>query len=166
MVARSFAIQIDRLDELGADLDRLARGGLREAILRSLRGDGGKALAAEMRLRAPKRTGTLRDNIDVHEMGGNQVLVGYLGADVINASVRGAREQRGAWVESGTRPHTIKAKDGKGLFFGGRFVEEVHHPGSKGQGIARKSIRAAEWEVLADVADKVNEMLNHGVGSG
>lgn len=159
MVARSFSVSIDGLDELGADIARLGHNGLREAIRRSLRGAGGEALASEMRLRAPRKTGTLRDNIDVHGGAGDDVTVGYQGAMVTNAAVQGAREQRGAWVESGTRPHTIKARNKASLFFAGRAIEEVQHPGSKGQGVARKSIRAAEWEVLADIVDQIDTMV-------
>ncbi|HSW83538.1 MAG TPA: HK97-gp10 family putative phage morphogenesis protein [Usitatibacter sp.] len=33
------------------------------------------------------------------------------------------------WVEHGTRPHTITARDGGALRFGGGFVKSVQHPG-------------------------------------
>jgi hypothetical protein len=166
-VARGLRIDIEGLEDLGVDLQRLQPPGLRHAIRDSLRdpAGGGGALASEMRLRAPSRTGTLVGGIGIHNQAGDDVLVGYLGA-LAGGAVANAREQRGAWVESGTRPHTIKAKRAEALFFGGRTVEQVEHPGSRPQKVAQKSMNAAEWEVLADVADKIDARLNGGTGGG
>jgi hypothetical protein len=164
-VARGLRIDVAGLAEMGADLQRLAPPGLRHVVRDSLRGTGGEALAAEMRNRAPRRTGHLHDNINVHNQPGDDVLVGYQGG-FSGGAVVNAREQRGAWVESGTRPHKIKAKRAEALFFAGRAVEEVVHPGMRGQGVARKSIKAAEWEVMADIVDKIDKRLAGGSGGG
>jgi hypothetical protein len=155
-VARGLRIDVDGLRELGADLREFERR-LPLAIRASLRGDGGGALATEMKMRAPSRSGTLRSGIGVY-VDGDGAMVGYRGAAAKFSGVAGARDQRGAWVESGTKPHTIRAKNGGALLLGGKFVEEVHHPGSRGQGVAQKSIRSAKWEVLADVVDQLDRI--------
>lgn len=157
--ARGFNITIDGLEELGADLARLERGGIRKAIHRSLSGAGGEALAAEMRMRVPVRTGGLKAGIGVHPGDlGDDVLVGYRGG-FSGGAVVNAREQKGAWVESGTRPHMIRARDGGALAFNGGQWEQVMHPGQKGQRPARKAMNAAHWEVMADVVDQINIMI-------
>lgn len=150
-------ISVEGLEAMGADMAKLEKG-LPFAIRASLRGAGGEALAAEMRLRAPRRTGNLVSNIRVHPDAGGGALVGYQGEAAASSKIVGARNQKGAWVESGTKPHPIRAKKAKSLFFGGRAVEEVMHPGQKGQKIVPKAIRTAEWEVMADVVDKLNEV--------
>jgi len=154
-------ITIDGLEELGADMGRLAHPGLRNAIRASLRGAGGEAIAAEMRMRAPRRSGTLVDGIGVHgnASNGDDVEVGYRGALAGGSNIAGAREQRGAWVESGTRPHVIEPRDGGSLSFNGGQFEKVSHPGMRGQKVAAKSIKSAEWEVMADIADQINHAL-------
>lgn len=149
---RGIGITIDGLERLGADLSRLERPGLRLAIERALRGPGGEALAAEMRLRSPRRTGRLVGGIGVRSSGvGADVEVGFAGDD------------RGVFVESGARPHVIRARDGGSLTFGGRHVEEVNHPGMRGRKVAHRSIRAAQWEVEGAVVDEINRILG-GVG--
>lgn len=159
-------ISIDGLEELGADMARLSHPGLANAIRASLRGKGGEALATEMKTRAPRRTGTLISGIGVHGSAatGDDVEVGYLGALASGSSIVGAREQRGAWVESGTRPHEIRPRDGGALMLpGGGMVEKVDHPGMRGQKIAAKSLKAAEWEVMADIVDQIDAIVGTGV---
>lgn len=142
-------------------MGRLSHPGLRNAIRASLRGKGGEALAAEMRSRAPRRSGTLVAGIGVHgdSATGDDVQVGYLGALATGSAIAGAREQRGAWVESGTRPHEINPRDGGSLHFNGGQFEHVQHPGMRGQKVAAKSIKAAEWEVMADIVDEIDNIL-------
>jgi hypothetical protein len=156
-------INIEGLEELGADLEKLGHNGLREAIRRSLKGDGGEALASQMRQRSPRRTGGLIAGIGIHEGARSRgpkdsVEVGYLG-ELSGGHNGGGRNQLGAWIESGTKPHEIRAKDGGSLKFNGGQFEVVQHPGIRGRKIAAKSIRAAEWEVLADIVDQIDHMI-------
>lgn len=148
-------ITIDGLMELGADLRRLDRPGLKMAIRESLRGAGGEALATEMRLRAPKRTGGLVSRIKVHDAtgSGGDVEVGYKGDGVYPDAL-------GTWIESGTQPHEIKAPRGHYLAIGGgKTYKSVNVSGIKARRVAHYSIKAAEWEVLADITDKINAMI-------
>lgn len=155
-MARGLRIEVEGLREMGADLREFERR-LPLAIKASLRGEGGRALATEMKMRAPSRSGILRSGIGVFT-DGDGAMIGYQGAAAKYSNIAGARDQRGAWVESGTKPHTIRARDGGAMLLGGKFVEEVHHPGSRGQGVAQKAIRTAKWEVLADVVDKLERI--------
>jgi HK97 gp10 family phage protein len=45
-------------------------------------------------------------------------------------------------VEFGTKPHLIKSKNGKVLFFNGAYREEVHHPGAKPEPYFQPAVRA------------------------
>lgn len=147
MAKGRFLIDIPQLEEMGADIGRLAHPGLRDAIRESLRGKGGEALATEMKLRAPVRTGGLVSQIAVKDSGGGNVGVGYQGDDGL-----------GTWIESGAKPHTIKAKrKGDSLFFHGSMIKSVEHPGFRGRWVAKKSLNAAEWEVLADIVDVIRK---------
>jgi hypothetical protein len=161
MSGRGLKISVDGLEELGADMSKLAKGGLEEAIRRSLRGAGGNALALEMKARSPRLTGDLVAHIGVHSQG-DAVLVGYHGG-ISNTVTSNSRDQKGVWVESGTKPHTIRAgarnSAAQALYFGGKYVEEVHHPGARGRGVAQKSIRAAQWEVESDIVDQIDAMI-------
>lgn len=47
------------------------------------------------------------------------------------------------FVEYGTKPHTIRARDGGALSFGGGFVESVEHPGARPAGGGMGFMRAA-----------------------
>lgn len=44
------------------------------------------------------------------------------------------------FVEFGTKPHTIRAKNRKALAIGGGLYESVHHPGNKGFGFMRNAL--------------------------
>lgn len=166
MAGRGLRISIDGLEALGADLSKLEPPGLQNIVRDSLKGGGGKALVTEMRNTVPRRTGQLYSGIRVEAEPGEDVLIGYVGERAYSSLIANAREQRGVWVESGTRPHTIKAKNAESLFFAGRNIEQVEHPGQKGQGIARRAIRTAEWEVLADIVDRIDAKLSGGIGHG
>jgi HK97 gp10 family phage protein len=76
-----------------------------------------------MEARVPVATGQLRQSIGVR-VSGQSVIIG---PDTPYA----------AFVEFGTKPHVIEAKNKKALMFvsGGQtvIVKKVHHPGTKAQ---------------------------------
>lgn len=167
-MARSLSITIDGLEKLGADLEALGSNKLPLAIYRALAGKGGEALATEMRQREPVVTGDLRSQTKVHDMGHQQVRIGYLG-QLSFGNRGGGRFQKGAWVESGTQPHDIIVGRGhtghfaKALAFNGVIVDKVSHPGARAQRIAAKSIRAAMWEVESAVVDEIDKLTGGGM---
>lgn len=46
------------------------------------------------------------------------------------------------WLDKGTKPHIIKAKNGGYLKMGGRYVKSVFHPGVKAKGYLRRAYSA------------------------
>ena len=160
---KAFSVTIDGLERWGADLEKLGRNQLPQAIRRALRGRGGEALADEMRSRAPRRTGRLIAGIGVHigartRGGRDDVEVGYVG-ELSHGYRGGGRDQLGAWIESGVKPHMIEARDGGSLSIGGGQFERVMHPGFRGRKIAQVSMGAAEWRVLDSIVDEINLMI-------
>lgn len=157
MAGRGLNITVDGLMELGADLRRLERPGLSKAIRESLKSEGGQALVSEMKAIAPRRTGGMVSRIAIHHLGGgDDVLVGYKGDGVYP-------QELGTWIESGTQKHMIKAKKGKYLAIGAKNLKQVEVSGIRAHNVARKAMRRAEWEVLADIVDKINMMIG-GMG--
>lgn len=69
-------------------------------------------------------------------------------------------------MESGTKPHVIRAKRAKALRVFGRAVEEVRHPGSRPQKIAQKSLKAAKWDVEDAIIDELNAMAERAGWQG
>ena len=93
----------------------------------------GEQVKQQMQMRAPVRTGFLRDHIQLIKSPG-KVTVAPVGVDYAAAQ------------EYGARPHTIRAKPGKVLAFqmNGKtvFVKSVRHPGNRPQPYIRP---AREW---------------------
>lgn len=146
---KTFSIDVDGLERWGADLKRLGHNQLPVAIRRALRGKAGDALVNEMREHTPQRSGKLYAGIGIHEGTGGAVEVGYHG------SIR----HLGAWIESGTKPHEIRARDGGSLSIGGNQYEKVDHPGFKGRKIAHTAINSAEWRVLDAIVGEIDAMI-------
>jgi hypothetical protein len=93
-------------------------------------------VAREVAQRTPVRTGALRDSLFARVEG--------VGADA--QGVVGFRSDYALPVETGTRPHQIRAR-GKALRFtvGGRviYAPEVNHPGTRGAHMFRDGVAAA-----------------------
>ena len=89
-------------------------------------------LKAEMEARVPVRTGKLKQSIEVR-VEENRVIIG---PDTDYA----------AFVEFGTRPHVIEAKNKKALAFkvNGQtvIVKKVNHPGTRAQPYVRPAFDA------------------------
>jgi HK97 gp10 family phage protein len=114
-----------------ADVTRLAMA-LRESGRKSeattfdvLQQSAGYILS-EMERTVPVKSGNLRDSLGVKVTSGSVII----GPDVNKAPYA-------TFVEHGTKPHVIKAKNGKALAFtvGGRtvIVRSVNHPGTTAQ---------------------------------
>lgn len=89
-------------------------------------------LKAEMEARVPVRTGKLKQSIEVRPQG-DKVIVG---PDTFYAN----------YVEFGTKPHVIEAKNKKALAFtmNGQkvVVKKVNHPGTRAQPFVRPAFDA------------------------
>lgn len=159
MAGRGLGITVERLEELGADLRDFERR-LPLAIQKALENGGGEALESSMERLAPRRTGGLVAGIGIHSVGG-VAMIGYLGA-LSGGAVKNGRNQLGRWIESGTKPHVQRAgarnNAAQAMYFGGKYVEEIHHPGSRARKVAQRSIRSAKWEVEAAVVDELDKI--------
>lgn len=69
------------------------------------------------------------------------------------------------FVEYGTRPHKITAKDGGALAFGAGFVEWVNHPGSKGFGFLRNALDTQANAAVVATGEYIKNRLatKHGL---
>lgn len=89
-------------------------------------------LKGEMEARVPVRTGRLRQSIQVR-VHGEKVIIG-------------PDTEYAAFVEFGTKPHVIRAKNAKALAFkmGGQtvIVRKVNHPGTKAKPYVRPAFEA------------------------
>ena len=163
MARGSYRIDIAELESLARSVG-LTDKQLNHAIQDALKGDAGRLLLREIKGRTPigpgKTGGHTRSNERIEDRGRAEgVFVGYIG-ELNEGAVQGSRNQKGAWLESGTKPHTIKPRhrEGRhGLLFGGRFVEAVEHPGAKPLRIVQKSLRAAKQGIESAVLVEIDK---------
>lgn len=113
-------VNVKGLSDLGRALeqlpDKLARGALRGALRA-----GGKVIQGLARENIESDTGETAKSIKISTRA--------RGLEV-SATVR-TKHYRARWLEFGTRPHLIKARDGGALSFGGGFYKVVEHPGAR-----------------------------------
>lgn len=79
------------------------------------------AMQADLRARAPRKTGQMANRTTVVLTGRPPNITAAATVDTPYAAA----------VIKGARPHKIKARPGEALVFGGRFSTEVDHPGIK-----------------------------------
>lgn len=145
-------LSIDGLDEL---LSGSKRGGdlLNETMRDILRGPVGNDILRELKARTGdyKRTGYTLKQMRVADDGRDGVAVGIPANDTKQHphSPRANAKSIGVWLESGTRPHLIPTKVSKftRLRVGGRVVSRVTHPGTRGHGIMKKTLKAYRGDV-------------------
>jgi HK97 gp10 family phage protein len=120
-----------------ADISRLADA-LRTTAKRSetttqqVMVESANFLLTEMEIRVPVKTGQLRESLGVR-VEANRVLIG-------------PTAKYAPYVEFGTQPHVIKAKNAQALVFkvGGKtvFARQVNHPGTKARPFVRPAFEA------------------------
>lgn len=99
----------------------------------------------DMESRAPVDTGKLRQSISI-QVDSKRVIIG-------------PHTDYAGYVEFGTKPHVIRAKNKKSLMFiaGGKkvFVKKVNHPGTKAQPYVRPAFE--DWvDSLGALAAEAN----------
>lgn len=154
------------LDQLPAKIERnVLRGALRAGAKPVLEAAKAKAPVAPPSAKNERvyglREGALRESlrISVKVRGGK-----------VTASVKAGGGKKGdvyyaRFVEYGTRPHTIKARDGGALSFGGGFLRSVEHPGARPRPFLRPALdtRAADAVVAAGEYIKNRLATKHGL---
>ena len=162
------------LDSLPANIERnVMRGALRAGSLVFQREARARVHDAEpsdtnRRLHGGRR-GLLRDSV--------RVLVTFKNGQLKAITRAGGKVKSGgdayyaSWVEKGTKPHTIKAKQAKSLFTGtgsgGRSwtVTQVQHPGAKPRPFMTPAFDAGAQGAVVAVREYVRKRLanKHGV---
>jgi hypothetical protein len=113
------------LDTLPAKLERnVVRGAMRAAARTALPVARGNINSV---------SGELAESLKVGARARGGVVTGYVSTKVFYAR----------FVEYGTKPHMISARDGGSLKWGGIFVESVEHPGARPAAGVRGFMRAA-----------------------
>ena len=124
---------------------------------------GAKVIRDRARELAPQRTGALRQTIRTSRQN-------RIGAVQIKAGKRGKGAKSKAWyaaiVHKGAKAHTILPKrEGGMLFFNGRFLRALHHPGFTGvpflEDAANQVASAAVRAMAARIAERLRS--EHGL---
>lgn len=167
--AAGMRIEIDGLDDLmrgvgrGADL-------LNEVMRDILRGPFGKELLAELRARTGDytRSGYTLKRMRVADDGREGVAVGISDKDTQQHphSKRASAKSIGVWLESGTRMHLIPTKVSpyRKLRVGGRVVSRVSHPGTRGHGIMKKSLKVYRGDFERTLIRELERRLGRKLG--
>lgn len=121
------------------ELERLLAGLDDPKVFRSIRRGAVRAAAtvaaSHARATAPYRSGALKLSIRVRTKVRADDVIGLAIAGASSAYRAGKRDAYyAAWVESGTKPHVIRAGDGlrgNAMVVGGRVLRVVRHPGTK-----------------------------------
>lgn len=90
--------------------------------------------ATKLGLRRITKEGSKQTKDKIKSLGlvkSGALMKSVRGTTTKSKSVIGTKMWYANFLEGGTKPHKIKAKKGKGLFFMGRFVKSVNHPGNK-----------------------------------
>lgn len=139
----------------GRELDELLQtlpAKIEKNIMRSALRAGANVLRDRAKELAPKDDGYLQQSI--------RVVTRARGGQV-SASVKAGNSIAfyAHMVEYGTRPHTIKAKRAQALFFNGKAVKDVAHPGARPKPFMRPAADAGLAASVAAVQQKVRERL-------
>lgn len=162
--ASGMRLSIDGLEELMRGVDRGADL-LNEVMRDILRGPVGRELLDEMKARAGDYTksGHTLKRMRVRDDGREGVAVGIPENDTEQHpySKRANAKSIGVWLESGTRMHLIptKVSPRRRLRVGGRVVSRVSHPGTRGHGIVKKSLKAYRGDVERTLVRELERRL-------
>lgn len=96
---------------------------MERSIMRSALRAGANVVRAAAQTNVPVDSGALRASLDA-----SKALTTSTRGGVVTAKVR-TKVFYAKFIEYGTRPHTITARDGGALRFGGGFYKSVDHPG-------------------------------------
>lgn len=122
------------------EVERIARPAARETLAAAIKaeapvgGGRGHNYRDPAAARRPIDTKHLRDTVSVRKL---RLRPGELFAFGV-----GPRGFTRWWVVRGTRPHAIRAREGRALLVaGGRMVTEVRHPGARGDDFVGRASR-------------------------
>lgn len=140
--------------ELAQFLDQLAPKIQRNVMRGALRA-GANVIAPAVRSGIRPQDGVLAANVKVRTGGRGAEVTARVYTRVFYAR----------FVEYGTKPHTITAKNRKGLSVGGLFFQSVEHPGAQPRPYFRPAFDALHGAATQAVAAYVKDRLatKHGL---
>jgi len=128
--------------------EKLERGHMRAAMRA-----GAVVIRDSAKSKVPVETGLLKAGIKVKSRSSRK---GIIKARVMTT---GPHQRIANLVEFGTKPHVIKPKAGKFLFFGGKMRALVHHPGARKKPYMRPTFDEKGHESVKVVARALKERL-------
>lgn len=132
------------LDTLPAKIEaNIMRGALRAGM---------KPIQAAAKLNVSVVSGELRDGLKISTAKKDGKVIARLRATGKHGYVAN-------WVEFGTSPHTITAKNRKGLSFGGLFFQSVDHPGARPKPFMRPALDSQAQTALVASGEYVKSRL-------
>jgi hypothetical protein len=144
-------VTVDGLDGAIALLDKYRAPQLGKLLDKATR-TGATAFRSPIRSEAPEDTGELKSKVTVRKSrrAPHTHIVGPKGVPYAHL------------VIGGTKPHRIAARHVGGfLFFGGRWIPEVMHPGSKADPFVERGYdrgrRTAEEKMVAVIGEPLKE---------
>jgi HK97 gp10 family phage protein len=101
--------------------------------------------------------GALRDSIKISTRSGD---------GKITCTIRAgdAKAFYASWVEFGTKAHVIRSQHGGKLFFGGRYIDKIDHPGAKRVPFMRRAFDAQHRAALDAVVSYLGKRINKEIG--
>jgi len=148
-------ITVDGLEAATALLGKYAAPELTKLLTKATK-TGATAFRKPIRQETPVDTGNLAKKISVRKARRTP-----------DAHLVGPKSRYSHLVVGGTKPHRIKARRVGGvLFFGGRMVPEVMHPGAAPNDFVERGFhrgrRDAESKMTAVLADPLKEATRRG----
>lgn len=141
-------VHVTGLRELQGFLDTLPVK-IEKNIMRSALRAGAKIVQAHAVANVPIKSGQLRSSIKI----GTRARGGR-----VTASVR-TKLFYARYIEFGTAAHSIVARGGGWLSFGGIFAKEVQHPGSRPRPFLRPSMDAMAGAAVVAVGEQIKKRL-------
>lgn len=153
-------VKVIGLAELQKAMDTLPEKIERNVLMSGLAA-GAKVIRDRARELAPERTGALRKSIRTSRQARKNAVA-------IKAGKRGKAGQ--AWyaaiVHKGATPHVVlPRREGGMLFFNGRFMRAIHHPGFAGVPFLGAAVEQMADAAVRAMAQKIAERLRtqHGL---
>lgn len=150
-------VQVTGLKELAQFLDELPAK-LQNNVMRGALRAGMKPVQADAKMAVAVVSGQLRDGLKISTRNK---------AGMVTASLKatGKHGYIARFVEFGTRPHTISAKDGGALAFGGGVYQSVQHPGAKPHPFMRPALDGQASNAVVAAAEYMKDRLStqHGL---
>ena len=151
-------IHVTGLSELAKFLDELPTK-LQNNVMRGSLRAGMKVIQDEAKRTSAfvDRTGQLRAGLKIGTTSRGGTITASLKA-------KGKHGYIARWIEYGTQPHVIKAKDVR-LAFGGGYFQSVNHPGIKPSPFMRPALDGQASNAVIATAEYMRERLatKHGL---